>query len=116
MLDNSQSSLDSSLGGQPSTQNPQTSATGNLGGSGASDVQPVSSTDLLSTAQAGMPLVVNSLSVVSLEGTVTTSQTVAKPVIHHKTNNVMLGLAATLFIAALVMFWVFSRQAKITTK
>ena len=101
--------LDSS---QPATQNPQTSATASGFAGSTSQVQPVTTTDTLSNNQNGIPLIVNSLPVVSLGGTSTITQTVVKPVVQHKTNDVMLGLAATLFVAALVIFWAFSRQAK----
>ncbi len=107
---------DAGLGGQPTTQNPQEINSGGLGGNNSSDVQPVSSTDLLSTNQAGVPLVVNSVPVIGLGSTTTSTQAISKPVVQHKTNDVMLGFAATLFVAAFVIFWAFSKQAKITTK
>ncbi len=116
MLNSNQLSSDAGLGSQPTTQNPQGSSTGGLGGNNSSEVQPVSSTDLLSTTQAGVPLVVNSVPIIGLGSTSTTTQAAAKPVVQHKTNPVMLGFAATLFITAIVIFWFFSKQAKITTK
>lgn len=101
--------LDSS---QPATQNPQTSAVSSGVGGDASQVQPVTTTDALTTGQNSIPLIVNSLPVISMDITSTTTQTVAQPLIHHKTNDVLLGFAGVLFIAALVMFWMFSRQSK----
>ena len=116
MLISNNLSSDAGFGSQPNTQNPQGSSTVGLGGNSSSDIQPVSSTDSLSTIQVGVPLIVNSVPVVGLGSTSTTTQAVVKPVIQHKTNSVLLGFAATLLIAAIVIFWAFSHQAKITTK
>lgn len=116
MLTSSQLPTDAGYSGQPTTQNPQGSAPGGFGGNNASEVQPVSVTDSLTTTQVGIPLIVYSLPVVGLGATATTAQVASKPVVMHKTNDIMLGFAATLFVAAVVLFWSFTRQAKITTK
>jgi len=117
MLNSAQLSTNNGLGTQATSQNPQSSsASGSFGGNSISEVQPGTSNESLSTSQVGIPLIVNSLPIVSLNNSSTTVQTVVKPVVIHKNNPVMLGFAATLFIVAVIIFWSFSKQAKITTK
>jgi hypothetical protein len=107
----------SSSGTQSATQDPQTSTSGQLGGTTSSSVQPGSSVNLFS-GQSGVSLNPTSLSTVNLnsDSSATTTTTVASPaVLKHNPNTVLLGLMVILVVLAIAIFWKFTSSAKNTT-
>jgi hypothetical protein len=105
---------------QTTAQGSSLQPTGQASGSGtpSSNVQPGTSTSLLSNGGEGVALHGSALSTVDLSGQATASASVAapKPVkpIHH-VNPALFGLPAVLLVLAIALFWLTKRSVKITT-
>jgi len=111
-------SATAATGTQMTTQSPQVSTNSGPATVASGNVQPGTSTSLLS-AQNGVLLRPTPLSTVSFSPSAATSQTqaiVAPSSSHHHVSGAFIGFAAALFIVALVLFISVFKSAKNTTK
>ena len=116
MADSTSLSTGTNSGTQTTTQSPQASASAaGFSGAQTSEVQPGTTSSLLSNTTGGIPLGGTQLSTVSLGNASTATVTNASaPKVHH-TNPVLFGFALLLFVIAIALFMATSRSAKNTT-
>lgn len=102
-------------GSQTTTQSPQTAGSTGNGGGISSEVQPGTASDLLKS-QNGIQLKDTPLTTVSLAPASSSAQTAAVETHHHHINPALGAFSITLFVVAVVLFWLTSKSAKTTTK